>query len=317
MFALIARAPWERLRDRGRWRYTPVPAMTRPNPYTRPTALPFLGVLRLCGPDAGAFLQGQLTQDMRPLAEGRTLLAACCSPQGRVLAVLRLRQAGDSVLAILPAGLVEPFATRLQRYLMRARVQLQRDHGLAVAWTGATDPAVSTPGGVDLEYAPGRPVRVAARDELDAYAGAAADDPFAAGAAAAWWAADIADGLPQVFPDSAEAFVPQMLNLDLTGAISFAKGCYTGQEIVARTQNLGRIKRRTARLRLPEGAVPPPLSPLVLAGSKVAEVVMGAPVDGGVEVLAVTSLEAWGRVLAAEDGRPAVPAVLPYEVPAA
>jgi folate-binding protein YgfZ len=291
--------------------------MTRPTPYTHPTALPFLGVLRLEGPDSGSFLQGQLTQDTRPLAEGRTLLAACCTPQGRVVAVLRLRQAGDSVLAVLPAGLVEPLAARLQRFVMRARVRLQIDSGLAVAWTGATDPAAMSAGAITLDYAPGRAVLVAPRDEVDSLAGHPPGPPSAPDAAAAWWAADIADGLPQVLPASSEAFVPQMLNLDLAGAISFTKGCYTGQEIVARTQNLGRIKRRMARLRMPEGEVPLPLSALTLEGAKVAEVVMGAPVDGGVEVLAVTSLEAWGRVLVSGDGRTAVPAPLPYEVSAA
>jgi folate-binding protein YgfZ len=68
-----------------------------------------------------------------------------------------------------------------------------------------------------------------------------------------WRLADIQEGLPQVYGATSEAFVPQMLNLDLLGGISFSKGCYTGQEIVARTQHLGRIKRRLFHLKLPRG----------------------------------------------------------------
>jgi hypothetical protein len=119
-----------------------------------------------------------------------------------------------------------------------------------------------------------------------------------------------------VFAASTEAFVPQMLNLDLLDAISFSKGCYTGQEIVARTQNLGRIKRRCARFRLPDGPPLPPLAGLTLDGSKVAEVVMSARTADALELLAVTSLEAWGRTLRAEDGREAVPLSLPYPIAA-
>jgi folate-binding protein YgfZ len=127
-----------------------------------------------------------------------------------------------------------------------------------------------------------------------------------------WWAADIAAGLPTVFRASSEAFVPQMLNLDLLDGISFGKGCYTGQEIVARTQHLGRIKRRTFRYRLAAGQALPPLADLLLDGAKVAEVVMSAVRHDGVELLAVTSLDARDRTLVAEDGREAVPVALPY-----
>jgi folate-binding protein YgfZ len=129
-----------------------------------------------------------------------------------------------------------------------------------------------------------------------------------------WWAADISAGLPQVFRGSSEQFVPQMLNLDLLDGISFTKGCYTGQEIVARTQHLGRIKRRTFRYRVAAGAPLAPLAGLHLEGSKVAEVVMSAPRGDTIELLAVTALDARDRTLVTEDGREAVPVVLPYDV---
>jgi folate-binding protein YgfZ len=286
----------------------------------RPTPLTFLGLLRIAGPGAVAFLQGQVTHDTRLLADGRTLLAACNTPQGRVLALPRLRQHGDAVYALLPAVLVEPLAARLRRFVLRAKVRLEPALDLVAqaqpAGTAQSEPvAAGDPEGFLFDYAPGRRVLVQPRDGSSR---AVPDAPDRCGAIEnAWWCADIAAGLPQVFAASAEAFVPQMLNLDLLDAISFTKGCYTGQEIVARTQHLGRLKRRTARFRLAAGPALPPLAALLLDGGRVAEVVMSAPCGEGVELLAVANLQAWGRTLVTEDGREAVPLALPYEVPAA
>jgi folate-binding protein YgfZ len=294
--------------------------MTHANLLEHPTPLPFLGVLRLVGPDAASFLQGQVTHDTGLLADGRTLLAACNTPQGRVVALPRLRQHGDAVLALLPAGLVEPLAARLRRFVLRAKVRLEPAVDLVAVATaevsGSTVEEIAAGSdGIWFDYAPGRRVLVVPH-EAAARVSATIPDAAAREVEDAWWLADIAAGLPQVFAASSEAFVPQMLNLDRLDAISFTKGCYTGQEIVARTQHLGRIKRRTARLRLPPGPALAPLAGLTLEGAKVAEVVMSAPCGGGVELLAVTSLEAWGRPLDAADGREARPLELPYAVTA-
>jgi folate-binding protein YgfZ len=280
--------------------------------------LPFLGVLRIAGPDAASYLQGQLTHDMRLLTDGRTLLAAAATPQGRVVALLRLRQGEHGIDALLPADLVEPVAARLRKFVLRARVDVQVAGDLTVASVAGGTPAdpalvVDGTGPVWFDYAAGRKVVAAPEAVLRELLGPQLAHNEA-GIETAWWAADVAAGLPQGFAASSEAFVPQMLNLDLLDAISFAKGCYTGQEIVARTQHLGRIKRRTARFRLPAGPQLPPLAGLFLDGTKVAEVVMCAAAGDGFELLAVTSLEAWGRTLRSEDGREAEPRPLPYAV---
>ncbi len=287
-------------------------------PEPRPALLPFLAVLRIAGPDAASFLQGQLTHDMRLLADGRTLLAAANTPQGRVVALLRLRQGEHGIDALLPADLVEPVAARLRKFVLRARVDVRAAVDLGVAWVPGGPPAVAAlaSGGdapVWFDYAPGRQVVAAPAAVLRDLLGSQ-DETNASGIENDWWSADVAAGLPQVFAASSEAFVPQMLNLDLLDAISFTKGCYTGQEIVARTQHLGRIKRRTARYRLPAGPALPPLASLFLDDAKVAEVVMSAASGNAIELLAVTSLDAWGRTLRAEDGREAAPQPLPYAV---
>jgi len=164
-----------------------------------------------------------------------------------------------------------------------------------------------------FDYAPGRSVFAATADAWRSITGY---DPVPVHPHAQdeWQASDIAAGLPQVFAATSGAFVPQMLNLDLLDAISFSKGCYTGQEIVARTQHLGRIKRRLLRYRLPPGPAPTPLAGMFLDSTKVAEVLMSTSRDDGVQLLAVTSLEARGLALRMEDGREAEPMEMPYAI---
>jgi hypothetical protein len=304
--------------------------MTEPTQSIHTALMPFLGVLRIRGADAAGFLQGQLTNDTRLLADGRTQLTACNTPQGRVVALLRLRQTDEAIYALLPLELATTVANSLRRFVLRAKVDLQVAAELQVAWLGReafsdaldlTDLAatrtlspIPESGATEIiafDYAPGRQVIAAPGSSLRAMTGLSLErlHPEIENE---WRAADIAAGLPQVFAATSGSFVPQMLNLDRLDAISFTKGCYTGQEIVARTQHLGRIKRRTLRYRLPPGPELAPLAGLSLDGQKVAEVVISATRDAAVELLAVTSLEALGRTLLAEDGREAVPVELPY-----
>jgi len=290
--------------------------MTKPTQSVHSALLPGLGVLRIGGEDAARFLQGQLTNDTRLLADGRTQLTACNTPQGRVVALLRLRQTDNAIYALLPLELAATVTASLRRFVLRAKVDLQIATDLQVAWVArmlTPIPKSATTEIVSFDYAPDRQVIAAHGAILDAMAGPSLERAHPA-IENEWRAADIAAGLPQVFAATSGSFVPQMLNLDRLDAISFTKGCYTGQEIVARTQHLGRIKRRTLRYRLPPGPEPAPLAGLSLDGQKVAEVVMSATRDTVVELLAVTSLEALGRTLLTEDGREAVPVELPYQL---
>lgn len=291
--------------------------MSDPDRPEWPIPLPFLGVLRVEGPDAVAFLQGQVTNDMRLLADGRTLLAACSTPQGRTASLLRLRQRGDTVHALLPAELAEPTVVRLRRFVLRAKLRLSiADDVEAVGFAAPGDrPGPGAEAGLWFDYAPGRRVLVRPRQLAGHPPDHAASEAAPGDIARSWSLLDIAAGLPQVFAATAEAFVPQMLNLDLLDAISFTKGCYTGQEIIARTQNLGRIKRRTFRYRLADGPRPSPLSGLHRSGIKVAEVLMSAQHEAGIELLAVTNLDARDVPLTLDDGRVAEPVAMAYTVP--
>jgi folate-binding protein YgfZ len=285
-----------------------------------------LALVRFTGPDAARFLQGQLTQDMGDAGAGKTLLAACNTSQGRVIAVLRLRQTGADVWVLVAADVADPLVAHLKRYVLRAKVQIAVDHGAFIIGRRSGDAGDATTRGASddativFQWAPGREVVV--RPSLGAEVrtvgasrsptGDADDD--GAGIWRSWLAADIADGLPHVTASTSGHFVAQMLNLDVLDAISFNKGCYTGQEIVARTQNLGRIKRRLLRYRVATGEPPAKLASLNHGQTKVGEVLQAAAGAAGTELLAVVSLEARDLVLTLDDGREAEPLALPYAV---
>jgi tRNA-modifying protein YgfZ len=219
--------------------------------------LPHLGILRFTGPDALSFLQGQVSNDTQRLTDNTCLLAAYSSAQGRVLALIYLLPHSSGVLAILPREILRPTMERMCKFVMRAKVRIE-DAGDSLAVGGRFGALPQSSGG-DTE-ADGICVAPVAGDANRHWLIAAPQTFAPADAAEAqraendWRLADIRAGLPQIYAATSETFVAQMLNLDLLDGISFTKGCYTGQEIIARTQHLGRIKRRLHRLLLPPGA---------------------------------------------------------------
>lgn len=269
-----------------------------------------LGVLAVRGPDARRFLNGQLSQDVLALAAERVALAGLHTAQGRVLAVLRLVADGQSdVLCILPRELLEPTRSTLGKYLLRAKAALT-DESDRWRITGlARDPVVTGSaigstlgmemGAARIERAEdgslarifwrhaddGRVLLLQRATHVPASA-ITTDDPAAR---EAWRLADIEAELPQVYATTSGEFVAQMLNLDRFGGISFTKGCYTGQEVIARAHYLGKVKRRAQRFVLPVDDSSAPLRPgasLTLPDGRSAQLVDAA----GQQVLAVTTV---------------------------
>jgi folate-binding protein YgfZ len=268
--------------------------------------LPHIAVLRISGVDALSFLQGQVSNDTRRLAEGAPVLAAFSNAQGRVLAILHLLPHSTGVIALLPRDIVAATAERLRKFVLRAKVKVEDLSG-QYGVIGAHDPA-QLPAGIALaeargyaehdgigiaRLAPGssRCWLVGPAPLIDSLGAPACDGPPAPRIERDWRLADIRAGLPQVYAATSEAFVAQMLNLDLIDGISFSKGCYTGQEIIARAQHLGRIKRRMFRLRLPPGTWSIG-QPLKLADGRAGRLTELAGVGDEFEALAVLSLEA-------------------------
>ncbi|MCP5328787.1 MAG: hypothetical protein R3E75_11200 [Steroidobacteraceae bacterium] len=271
------------------------------------------GLIAVRGPDTRNFLQGQLSQDVLALGSERVALAGLHNPQGRALAILRLVPLDrDDLLLMLPKELLAMVVQRLRRFVLRAKLQLGDETAdwICSGLAGPDAAAALTSAGLAIDR-PGRGAfarhqrRLAWRHDIDperfivlapAALGLPADWPAPidpADALRAWHAADIAAGLPQIRTATSEVFVAQMLNLDLLEGVSFNKGCYTGQEVIARAHYRGRVKRRLQRFRsrAAVSALPSPGATLTLTGDanvRVVEAVQQA--DGRIEFLAVAPL---------------------------
>jgi tRNA-modifying protein YgfZ len=296
-------------------------------------SLDALGVLRARGPDARKFLQGQLSNDTSRLSGERALLAGYHNVQGRVIALVRLIELEtDDFIAILPRELVSALVARLSRFILRAKVKLSDD---SAAWQvlgilpGAhaeptADPyalLLPPPGGVRqvagahivrIGESPPRLllVRLVNSPPLEGHAPLDFRD---------WQLAAIAAGEPQVYAATSEEFVSQMLNLDLLEGISFEKGCYTGQEVIARAHFRGRVKRRMQRFLTEAAAGLAPGDTARLADGRPLTVVEAVEhADGRCEFLAVTALSAGAEGAPEVSGARTLAAAqlpLPYALP--
>jgi folate-binding protein YgfZ len=259
--------------------------------------LPDNALVAITGDDAAAFLQGQLTNDVLALAPGQAQWTGWCSPKGRLLASLLLARDAEGYLAMLPAELAPAIAKRLSMYVLRSKVKIadvSAQHArLGVVGPGAGDAVRDLAGGerLVLPIASGIYVVIAPNDDARLEALRAATRPAHVND---WTLALIRAGIPTVVAATQDEFVPQMANFDLIGGVSFKKGCYTGQEIVARTQYRGILKKRMALAHV-EGATPTPgqsvYSPAF--GDQSAGVVVNAAAapEGGYDFLVVAQLE--------------------------
>jgi len=267
----------------------------------RASALRSLAAIAISGSDARTFLQGQLSNDLRRLTPQHALLTSCNSAQGRVQAVITLIDRGDNIVALVAASMASRLVSRLRNYVLRSKVTFGEDPGCSVAPLSASEAAslvdatlqapgdCVTHGGLSVLRwwgADDRYLLLAPRAALQDTAELSED--------LRWRRADIATGVPQVYPQTHELFVAQMLNLDLLGGISFDKGCYTGQEIIARTHYRGTIKRRMMRFAA-NCAMPAPGTRVLQGGVHAGEVVdacIAAPQTGkSCELLAVISMD--------------------------
>lgn len=218
-----------------------------------------LTTFSVTGEDATAFLQGQLTCDIKQIQDDRASFAAFCNAKGRVISTLLVVKKDKGFSIILPQSLLDKVMNKLRMYILRAKVQLQ-DHSSRFCLLGLDCPHPD----IDSIALPGQPCMVSQ------------DDPFlvrlpgnsprflllndleqsrrfwrrtvgsklaSAGASSEWDYQDLSAGIPWFGATASEQYIPQMLNIDKLGGISFDKGCYTGQEIVARTHYLGKAKR--------------------------------------------------------------------------
>ena len=273
---------------------------------------PLMASVEVRGPDAAGFLHAQLTSDVTALAPGRVALSAWCSPRGQVRNLFWLVRRCDGVRfsLIAPADEADGLARRLRAFVLRAKVEVIRtaDRVLGAAGPGSEAFVSRQAGSLP---APGSATESGQRSAVRPPGGPArflvlGPDPIPAEAPRGEWRRlEIRAGIAWLTDEIRESFIPQMLNLDRLGALSFDKGCYPGQEVIARTRYLGRLKRRLYPGHMPAGARPVPGAP-VRCGERNAGTIVAAEQDdtnAGYELLAVVPTELAGEPLASEDGR--------------
>ncbi|WP_296753855.1 folate-binding protein [Thiobacillus sp.] len=296
-----------------------------------------LGVMAFRGDDAATFLQNQLTNDVRVLHADAAQWSGYCSPKGRLLGNFLMWRQGEDFCLQLSGDILAGLLKRLSMFILRAKVQ-GRDASdesvrLVVAGPQAPDAVRAAMGAI-----PEAAMRTVATEAGTVVR--VGEDKFvlsitperAAGVweglrgsatpvgAPVWDWLRLNAGIPMIVAATQEQFVPQMVNLEAIGGVSFQKGCYPGQEIVARSQYLGKLKRRMFLAHVDaEAAAGDSLYSADLAGQTTGTVVNAAPAPaGGFDVLAVAQVESANTHtlhLKAADGAALTLKPLPYALP--
>lgn len=310
------------------------------------------GVIEAAGEDAANFLHGQLTNDVQHLDAASARLAGYCSPKGRLLASMLIWRVADAVRLLVSKELTASVQKRLSMFVLRAKAKLAdvSESVAVVGFAGDVRAALSRqfdalPDGVHVHVAgpAGSLIRVPDAQARPRYLWigpkalieerlATLEGELARVSPAVWDWLDIHAGEPRITQGTLDQFVPQMVNFDVIDAVNFRKGCYPGQEVVARSQYRGTIKRRTALAHIagtangPAGDAP---ERAVGAGAELFHsedpgqpcgmVVNAAPApDGGVDLLAeikLGALEGGSVHLGAADGPLLAFQPLPYALP--
>ena len=285
-----------------------------------PVQLDALVHVAVRGDDALSFLQGQLSNDLRQLSPERGQIGSYNSAKGRMLAVAHLLRCGDAIVLELHRDIAAATCRRLRMFVLRSRVTIDEDDTLAsfgligdqsamrLAELTLPVPAAALDCAQDTERGITVLRRFGEMPRYSVHGTPAALAPLLAAVGplqdfAHWRRADIEAGVPTVYAATSDHFVPQTANLDRLDGISFDKGCYTGQEIVARLHYLGQIKRRLFVART-DGQPPAPGDEIRSADGAAAGEIVDAVGEGpGALVAAVLQLAHADTTLQLTDGR--------------
>lgn len=273
------------------------------------------GILFFHGEDAATFLQGQLSCDVSAISVDGCAYGSYCTAKGRVLATFLMWRTEAGYFMALSRDILAATQKRLGMYVMRSKVKLE-DVSQNTVLTGLTTPdgtgglgglfavlpdddhkGVRSDRGLLLRLAPTRWFLVnderTAQQNWPGFRGV-----FSPVGAPAWSWLEMRAGIPWVTLATQDQFVPQMLNLELIGGVSFQKGCYPGQEVVARTQYLGKLKRRMYLANVVSDTAPSPGTALYseALGDQASGMVVNSQTSpaGGFDVLAVAQAESIG-----------------------
>jgi len=219
--------------------------------------LTHLSAIRFSGSDAGNFLHGQLSADVLGLDNGDSTFACYCEPKGRVLALMMVHRADQDYYVIMSADLTASVSQRLRLYVMRSNVTIEvlNDHAVSGLYADETpQPDSNSICAIQLAGS-SQWLSVTPRDSaVDTNAAAQAD----------WKHSELQLGITWLNPATSGQFLPQWLGFEALGAVNYRKGCYPGQEIVARTHYLGKVKRHPRLLNSKLAADPSPMDKIRL-----------------------------------------------------
>ena len=201
--------------------------------------LEHLRVLTISGEDAGELLQGQMTQDIRKLEDEKIHITSFCNVQGRVIASAFIQGRNDQYDLILSSEIIDDLENHLQRYVLRSKVVIEQ----SIEKTFGSYKSDVNEDSKEYGSLKNDPERVLI---LSTQAPKSIDNFIST---EEWIRCDIENKIAIIDKESSEKFIPQMLNLDILDAVSFSKGCYTGQEVVARVQHRGKIKQRMFKFK--------------------------------------------------------------------
>lgn len=269
------------------------------------------GLIAVYGEDAKEFLQGQFTNDISEISETHSQLSGLCNAKGRLLAIARVFQRSDTLYLRLPRNILDETIKKLRMYVLRSKVTLEdaTDTFVRVGLSGPgcesqlkdilghipehVNDAIQVDNHTVIKI-PGVHARYEIVGEIDSMQKlwGKLDVHAAPVGSDAWGLINIYAGVASVFQTTLDMFVPQMVNLDLVDGINFKKGCYTGQEIVARMHYLGKLKQRMYLAHAKTDQVPARGAPLYAGGSdnkqSIGNIVDARPSpDGNIDLLAV------------------------------
>ena len=260
------------------------PGQLRFDPIMTTHDIPDLAVVICRGPDTRNFLHGQLSNDINGLSTGDHCRNAYCNPKGRVIACIDVIDLGkDCFWLLIPQDLVQAVSRRLKMFVLRAKVSVEIQDALYVSHHQTDDPPTR-----------GHSYR-ADNGDLIINVGVTRDrclriSEEPGGLDQTWIQNEIADGVPQVYDATSEAFLPQAINLDLINGVSFTKGCYPGQEIVARLKYLGKLKQRMMVFEASGEMDAQPGDTISIDGSKAGTIVTLSRLDSATTGLAVVNI---------------------------
>lgn len=269
------------------------------------------GVLRVSGEDAQSFLQNMLSNDIGEVTQGRAQLSSLNTPKGRMLATFLIWRDGDGCLLQLPRTLCEPIRKKLSMYVLRAKVKIAdaSDELVALGLSGPAAPellsglfgelpaesyGVAATGKARIVRLSDSRFQISTSPQIASELWPKLRASARTSGSPCWDWLDIRAGIPWVLPQTQEEFVPQMANFEVIGGVNFKKGCYPGQEIVARMQYLGKPKRRMYLAHVDGDASPQPGEDLFSADmedqSSGTVVNAAAAPSGGYDILAVVQI---------------------------